>query len=77
MGEQFGKPTVGSLPTIVRSFKAIVTRGINELRGTNGAVLWQENYYERVIRQEEEYQNIVAYIRNNPVKWEEDELYIR
>ena len=77
VGEQFGKPTVGSLPTIVRSFKAIVTRRINELRGTNGAVLWQENYYERVIRQEEEYQNIVAYIRNNPVKWEEDELYIR
>lgn len=34
-------------------------------------------FYERVIRQEEEYQNIVAYIRNNPVKWEEDELYIR
>src|SRR3990172_4734453 len=30
--EAFGKPTPGSLPTIVRSFKAAVARRVNDLR---------------------------------------------
>ena len=34
--------------------------------------LWQANYYDHIIRNETEYQNISEYIANNPKKWEGD-----
>ena len=37
--------------------------------------LWQRNYYEHVIRNEKEYIQIVEYIINNPINWNEDEYY--
>ncbi|MFC2133425.1 transposase [Bacteroidota bacterium] len=68
--EQFGKPVSGSLPTVIRSFKATVTKQINELRKTPGKPVWQRNYFERIIRNEAELFNIRNYILNNPYKWE-------
>ena len=38
--------------------------------------LWQRNYYEHIIRNYDNYINIADYIQNNPLKWEEDKLYI-
>jgi REP-associated tyrosine transposase len=35
--------------------------------------LWQRNFYERVIRNEEELNNKRDYILNNPTKWSDDE----
>jgi len=70
--EQFGKPTSGSLPTIVRYFKSAVTRRINELRGTPYTPVWQRNYYEHVIRNETDLNEIREYIINNPLKWDLD-----
>ena len=35
--------------------------------------LWQRNYYEHIIRNEEELNKIREYIINNPVRWVEDE----
>ncbi len=37
--------------------------------------LWQKNYYEHIIRNEESYLKISDYIRNNPIKWKEDTFY--
>ena len=34
---------------------------------------WQRNYYEHIIRSEEEMTRIREYIINNPLKWSEDE----
>jgi len=48
--EQFGKPAPGSIPTVIRSYKSAVTRGINEMRGTASAGVWQRNYWEHIIR---------------------------
>ncbi len=70
--EQFGKPVAGSLPTIVRAFKSAVTKRVNDLRKTPGAAVWQRNYYEHVIRNEDSLQKIREYIVNNPVRWEYD-----
>ena len=50
--EHFGKPVPGSLPTIMRLYKAAVSRRTNELRNTPGALVWQRNYYEHIIRNE-------------------------
>jgi len=72
--EQFGKPIPDSIPTIVRSFKSAVTKRINQLRDNQGAPVWQRNYYEHVIRNENEYKQIAEYIVDNPRKWQEDSL---
>ena len=32
--------------------------------------LWQRNYYEHIIRNDEDYAATVGYIQNNPAKWE-------
>jgi len=72
--EHFGKPVPDSIPTIVRSFKSAVTKQINEIRSNRGAPVWQRNYYEHIIRNENEYKQIAEYIVDNPRKWQEDSL---
>jgi REP element-mobilizing transposase RayT len=49
-----------SLPEVVRTFKALVTRN-------TGAKFWQRNYYEHVIRNEVALFKIREYIENNPL----------
>ena len=71
--EQFGKPVAGSLPTIIRSFKSAVTKRIHERRGTPGCPVWHRNYYEHVVRDQDELNRIREYILLNPVQWLEDE----
>ncbi|NCC26025.1 MAG: transposase [Deltaproteobacteria bacterium] len=73
--ERFGQPIVGSVPTIIRSFKSAVTKHINELRQTPGMKLWQRNYWEHIVRNEPELNRIREYIHNNPAQWEMDKLY--
>jgi REP element-mobilizing transposase RayT len=58
-----------TLGGIVRGFKASTTRLINELQGTPGIRLWQRNYYEHIIRNENELARIREYIANNPAQW--------
>lgn len=65
----------GSLGAIVRGFKSAVTRQINLKRNTPGAPVWQRNYWERIIRDEREWNWIRQYIATNPAKWAEDKLY--
>ena len=57
--------TVGS---VVRGFKIGVTKQM-------GFSPCQRNYYEHIIRNDESYQNIVQYMAQNPLKWEEDCFY--
>lgn len=37
--------------------------------------LWQRNYYEHIIRDDEDLNRIREYVVNNPAKWLEDEYY--
>ncbi len=70
--ERFGKPVKGSIPTIVRAYKSAVTYAVNALENQRGAVLWQRNYYEHIIRNDRELTNIGWYILNNPLNWQLD-----
>jgi putative transposase len=36
--------------------------------------IWQSNYWEHIIRNEDEYFQIANYIKNNPIKWYNDKL---
>ena len=69
--ERFGKPVIGSIPTIVRAFKSAVTYRAN--RELNSANIWQRNYYEHIIRGQSDYERIANYIAANPMKWDVDE----
>jgi REP element-mobilizing transposase RayT len=67
-------PTM-SLPDIVNRFKTMTTKrytdGVKQCgwRSYPGR-LWQRNYFERVIRNEKELDQIREYIFDNPEKWE-------
>ncbi len=60
------------LPKVVGRFKMLTAKAINQKREIEGS-FWQRNYYERVIRSEEDCQIVRQYIINNPVQWEMDE----
>jgi len=64
------------LPEIVRALKTFSARAINGHRNSKKRPVWQRNYYEHIIRDEESYLEIVDYIQNNPQKWLEDTLFM-
>ncbi|MCI5221933.1 MAG: hypothetical protein D3924_04495 [Candidatus Electrothrix sp. AR4] len=37
--------------------------------------MWQPNYWEHIIRNEIELHRIREYIKNNPIRWQEDALH--
>ena len=45
----------------------------NESRKTPGTPIWQRNYYEHIVRDEDDPYRIRMYIRDNPLKWAVDE----
>jgi REP-associated tyrosine transposase len=65
-------PPSGSLGAIVGSFKSATAKRINNLRSTPGNPVWQRNYYEHIIRDEDDLARIRQYIRDNPAKWADD-----
>jgi len=69
-------PQSGSIGAIIGGYKSSVTSKINKLRNTQGVPIWQRNFYDHVIRNEESHQNIRNYIRNNPMNWSSDKFYI-
>ncbi|NCJ08257.1 transposase [Synechococcales cyanobacterium C] len=60
------------LSEIVRAFKTFSARRINELRQCSGVPVWQRNYYEHIIRNEESLNRIRGYITENPIRWSKD-----
>ena len=57
------------LPKIIGRFKMQSAKKINEFQNTQGITFWQKDYFERIIRNEKELNNIQNYIINNPIKW--------
>ena len=53
-------------------FKTVSAKRINLVQGTPGRLLWQRNFYERVIRNDEEMNRVREYISLNPMQWELD-----
>ena len=60
------------LGQLVGAFKTVSTKRINGIRATPGLSVWQRNYYEHVIRSEEELDAIRQYVADNAARWEED-----
>jgi REP element-mobilizing transposase RayT len=68
----FGGAVAGSVSTIMRQFKSMVTKRINRLRDTPGEPVWQRNFYERIACNRRELDRIRTYIRRNPARWHRD-----
>jgi len=60
------------LPEIVRAFKTFSARRINSMHGASGRSVWQRNYYEHIIRDDDDLNRIRQYIMENPLRWSED-----
>jgi REP element-mobilizing transposase RayT len=60
------------LGRLVGAFKTVSTDDINQLRGTPARPLWQRDFYDHIIRNEDELNKIREYIRTNPLRWASD-----
>ena len=67
-----GKSRPSNVGYIIAGFKRSTTKLINDHRDTQGAVMWQRSFYDRVIRNERELSLAREYIVNNPAKWDTD-----
>ena len=70
---------VAGIPQIIQSFKRCST--IEYINMVKQNILppfdkrvWQRNYWEHIIRNENEYRRIARYIMDNPKKWVWDKL---
>lgn len=61
--------TAPTISRIIQQFKGSITKKA-------GSPVWQKSYYDHIIRNEHEYQEIWHYIDTNPIKWEEDKYFI-
>jgi len=66
-------PKYKPLSRLVGAFKTVSTKQVNIIRNTPGRKLWQRNYYEHIIRNEEELNHIRQYIIDNTINWRKDE----
>jgi REP element-mobilizing transposase RayT len=53
---------------LMQSLKRFTARKANEMLGLAGQPFWQDESYDRAVRNEAEFQRIVRYIEWNPVK---------
>lgn len=73
-----GQSRPSTVPDIVSAYKSIVNNEILDsckLHGETMGKLWQRNYYEHIIRNEQAYRLISEYILRNPMNWKNNELY--
>jgi len=55
----------------MRGFKSAVTMQVRQLQIP---FEWQTRYHDRVIRDDEEFRKIAAYIEQNPLNWGKDRM---
>jgi len=63
-------PRRKTLSVIIRTFKAAVTTYCQKSRIQSS--FWQRNYYEHVVRNEDELNRIREYVLYNPLQWQYD-----
>jgi putative transposase len=61
-----------SLGSFVAGFKQATSKHFNNFQGTTGVPLWQRNFYERIVRNDDELSRMSKYIENNPTQWSTD-----
>jgi len=62
----------GTLSTIVRSFKSAASKITREKNLIGFQPLWQRNFFERIIRDDDALMKAREYVVNNPLRWHLD-----
>ena len=57
-----------TIQTVVNQMKGAASKWV-------GFSLWQKGFYDHIVRNDRDYQEIIRYIQGNPAKWLEDKLY--
>jgi REP element-mobilizing transposase RayT len=57
-----------SLGEIVKSIKSVTARQINQLRQRKSGSIWMTDYYERSVRDQEDFRVKLQYLAKNPIK---------
>ena len=65
-----------SLGAIIGSFKSAAKKHIHKAGLIKDHIVWQRNFYEHIIRDDEDDQRIVQYTQFNPINWKEDQEFI-
>ena len=66
LGTENPSPTLGN---VIGWYKYQVTRQVDSQIGLDSPKLFQRSYYDHVIRNQQDYDEIWQYIENNPRKW--------
>lgn len=71
---------IPTLSTVVQWFKTMTTNAY--IQGVRDQAwlpfdrrLWQRNFYEHIVRSEDDMERVRAYIADNPAQWRLDQLY--
>lgn len=64
-------PKSGSLSTIIRSYKSVVTKNARQIHPD---FEWQSRFNDHIIRNKNSFQRIRNYIINNPRNWDNDKF---
>lgn len=76
---QLSRPKISmkpkSISSLIAGFKSATTKKINIIRNTPQNPVWQRNYYDHIIRNDESLARIREYVQNNPLSWENDQLH--
>ena len=79
-------PRTRSLSSFIGGYKSTVTKRINRMNAvgaTGGSpvvgteqTIWQRNYHDRIVRNDDELTKIRQYINDNPWHWETDDHHM-
>ncbi len=58
-----------TISRVIKQFKGSISKQI-------GKQIWQRSFHDHVIRNQSDYDQIYEYIHNNPLRWQEDSLYL-
>ena len=67
--DEYGRPLVArTISRVIKQLKGVVSKQI-------GNTIWQKSFYDRIIRNHEDYEEDLRYIYENPMRWCYDEFY--
>ena len=67
--DEYGRPLVApTMSRVIKQLKGIVSKQA-------GVGIWQKSFHDHIIRNREDYEEHLRYIYENPLRWQDDELY--
>lgn len=65
-----------TLGNVINHYKGSATHRVRQIN-PYFPVVWQPRYHDHIIRNQQDYERIYAYVLSNPERWQEDKFYNR